>query len=67
MGGGIRKSGAWHTGFHTEGPDLKQMRKVLEFGAVVSPDFSPRVWKGGALQAAGKRFPAVILSPSLSS
>jgi hypothetical protein len=35
MRDGIRKSGAWHTGFHTEGPDLKQMRRVLEFGAIV--------------------------------
>ena len=27
-----------------------------------SPNFSPRNWKGGALQASGKPFPAVILS-----
>jgi hypothetical protein len=37
------------------GPD-----HVLE--ARASPDFSPRNWKGGALEAAEKRSDAVILS-----
>ena len=44
----------------------KQMalKRRKDSGSVINPDFSPRLWKGGALQAADKLEWAVILRSS---
>jgi len=41
---------------------LHTCRRLNPSPQILSPDFSPRVWKGGASQAADKRLNAVILS-----
>jgi len=40
------------------------LKRRKDSGSVINPDFSPRLWKGGALQAADKLEWAVILRSS---